>query len=71
MSLSSGVIPDPFKVAELHPALKKFYADHEQYSTFRPTSNLPLVSKVIGKAIADQSLQHVQKHDLHGFTIRL
>lgn len=65
MSLSSGVMPDPFEVAELHPALKKSNADHEQYSNFRPISNLPLVSKVIEKAIADQSIQHVQKHDLH------
>ena len=65
MSLSSGLMHDPFKVAELHPALKKPNADHEQYSNFRPISNLPLVSKIIEKAIADQFIQHVQKHDLH------
>ena len=52
-------------MAELHPALKKSNADHEQYSNFRPISNLPLVFKVIEKAIADQSIQHVQNHDLH------
>ena len=38
MSLSSRVMPDPFKVAESHPALKKTNADHKQYSNFRPIS---------------------------------
>lgn len=60
MSLSSMVMPDPFKVAESHPALKKTNADHKQFSTFRPIYNLPLVSKVIEKALADKFTQHVQ-----------
>ena len=60
VSLSSRVMPDPFKVAESHPALKKTNADHKQYSNFRPISTLPLVSKVIEKTLADKVTQHVQ-----------
>lgn len=60
MSLSSGVMPDPLRVAELNPTLKKSNVDY-----FRSISNLHLVSKVVEKAVADQLTQHVQKHDLH------
>ena len=60
MSLQTRVMPDPFKVAESHPALTKTNTDHKQYSNFRPISNLPLVSKVIEKALADKFTQHVQ-----------
>ena len=31
LSLSTGVMPDSLKVAELHPSLKKPDADHKQY----------------------------------------
>lgn len=56
MSLSSGVMPDPLRVAELNPTLKKSNVDY-----FRSISNLHLVSKVVEKAVADQLTQHVQK----------
>ena len=42
-------MPETLKVAELVPALKKHDADHEQFSNFRPISNLVMVSKVIEK----------------------
>ena len=64
LSLSTGVMPDSLKVAELHPSLKKPDADHKQYSSFRPISNLPMLSKVIEKAAADQLMQHVFNHHL-------
>ena len=43
------MMPEILKVAELVPALKKHDADHEQFSNFRPISNLVMVSKVIEK----------------------
>ena len=64
LSLSIGVMPDSLKVAELHPSLKKPDADHKQYSSFRPISNLPMLSKVIKKAAADQLIQHMFNHNL-------
>ena len=47
-------MPETLKVAELVPALKKHDADHEQFSNFRPISNLVMVSKVIEKAVSVQ-----------------
>ena len=40
LSLTSGQVPDRFKVAMLKPLLKKSEADHELFSNFRPVSNL-------------------------------
>ena len=64
LSLSSGVMPEYLKIAELRPRLKKPDADHEQYSNFRPISNLPMLSKVIEKAVADQVTRYITSHIL-------
>ncbi|XP_048578379.1 uncharacterized protein LOC125560618 [Nematostella vectensis] len=63
-SLSSGVMPDPMKVAELHPSLKKHNANHLLYPNFRPVSNLPMVFKVIEKAVAEQLTKHIVSNNL-------
>ena len=47
LSLATGIMPESLKLAELRPSLKKPDADHEEYASFRPTSNLPMVSKVV------------------------
>ena len=52
------------EVAELVPALKKHDADHEQFSNFRPISNLVMASKVIEKAVSVQLTDHVRTHHL-------
>ena len=64
LSLSTGTMPETLKVAELVPALKKHDADHEQFSNFRPISNLVRVSKVIEKAVSVQFTDHVRTHHL-------
>ena len=58
LSLSTGTMPETLKVAELVPVLKKHDADHEQFSNFRPISNLVMVSKVIEKAVSVQGTGH-------------
>ena len=57
-------MPETLKVAEPIAALKKHYADHEQFSNFRPISNLVMVSKVIEKAVSAQLTDHVRTHHL-------
>ena len=64
LSLSTGTMPETLKVAELVPVLKKYDADHEQISNFRPISNLVMVSKVIKKAVSVQLTDHVRTHHL-------
>ena len=48
--LSTGVMPDDQKTALLKPLLKKPNADFEQFSSFRPVSNLKFLSKLIEKS---------------------
>ena len=43
LSLSTGRMPNVLKVAALSPSLKKPDADFNQFSNFRPISNLTLV----------------------------
>ena len=64
MSLSTGLMPDSLKTAELHPLLKKQNADYSEHSNFRPISNLPMVSKVVEKAVAVQLTKHVTVNNL-------
>ena len=49
LSLSSRLLPKELKVALLSPILKKLNADFEQFSNFRPVSNLKFLSKLIEK----------------------
>ena len=51
LSLSSGLLPKELKVALLSPILKKLNADFEQFSNFRPVSNLKFLSKLIEKTV--------------------
>ena len=51
-------------MAELLPSLKKHDADHEIFQNFRPISNLPMVSKVVEEAVADQFTRHILTNHL-------
>ena len=54
MSLTTGNVPRHFKEAMVRPKLKNDSLDHQQFSHFRPISNLKLLSKVTEKAVACQ-----------------
>ena len=49
--LSSEVLPKKLKVALLSPFVKKLNAEFEQFSNFRPVSNLKFISKLIEKSV--------------------
>ena len=63
LSLQCGLEPDRFKVAAIKPLLKKSGADHENFSNFRPVSNLYFLSKVTEKAVAAQLTDHLNDND--------
>lgn len=44
-------MPENLKIASLRPLLKKPNADCEQFSNFRPVSNLKFLSKLVKKSI--------------------
>ena len=43
----------------LSPLLKKRDADHEEFSNFRPISNLKSISETIERAVASQLKEYV------------
>ena len=65
LSLSSGLLPKELKVALLLPLLKKLNADFEQFSNFRPVSNLKFLSKLIEKTVFVQLHNYLCENDLH------
>jgi hypothetical protein len=60
-SLQSGCncMPEKLKEAVLKPKLKKASLEYEEYTNFRPISNLKFLSKVIEKVAAGQLLEHL------------
>ena len=58
-SLESGEVPLPMKRAILSPLLKKLCLDTKLYPSFRPVSNLMLVSKATEKVAATQLWEYL------------
>ena len=54
LSLSTRSVPEDLKIASLRPLLKKPNADCEQFSNFRPVSNLKFLSKLVEKSVFAQ-----------------
>jgi len=63
-SLSLGVVPPVFKAAYITPRLKKPDLDPADVKSFRPISNLTVLSKVLESLVARQLLDHVRVHRL-------
>ena len=63
-SLETGCMPAQLKEAMLKPKLQKNNLDFEEYSNFRPISNLKYLSKIIEKAVATQSMEHLINNNL-------
>ena len=64
MSIQSASMPAALKEAMIKPKLKKDNLDSEDYSNFRPISNLKVVSKIIEKAVSCQLSDYLRDNDL-------
>ena len=64
-SLSSGDVPVSLKQATVLPLLKKQGLDSKQMKNYRPVSNLPYVSKLREKVVANQIMTYMYSTDLH------
>ena len=53
LCLSSGIFPTRFKSTVMKPLIKKPTLDYEVHKKFRSISNLPFLSKLIEKVIAE------------------
>ena len=56
-SLTSGVFPSAWKMAEITPIPKE--GDHEQTNNNRPISLLPMLSKVCEKVVLNQVVSYL------------
>ena len=54
VSLATGCVPNSLKVAVIKPLLKKPNLDPENIKNYLPISNLPFLSKILEKAVAQQ-----------------
>ena len=63
-SLETACMPVQLKEAMLKPKLKKSNLEFEEYSNFRPISNLKFLSKIIEKAVATQLMEHLVNNNL-------
>ncbi|KAI5086277.1 hypothetical protein C0J45_3325, partial [Silurus meridionalis] len=58
-SISTGYVPKSFKLAVIHPLIKKPDLDPCQLSNYRTISNLPVISKILEKVVAQQLCSHL------------
>jgi len=65
LSLTTSTVTPSMKHALVTPLLKKPSLDHQILKNFRPVSNLPFVSKVLEKVVAQQLLEHMNKNALN------
>ena len=62
VSLQHGVVSTEMKQAIITPVLKKPSLDQEEYSNYRPISNLLFLSKTCEKVVAAQLTRHLQNN---------
>jgi hypothetical protein len=65
LSLNTGIVPTLFKEAVVKPLIKKHNLDPEVLSNYRPVSNLPYLSKILERAVADQLKAYLDENELH------
>ena len=63
-SLETATMPETMKAANLEPRIKKVSMDPQEFSSFRPISNLKFTSKAIEKVVADQLCLHANSNNL-------
>jgi hypothetical protein len=63
-SLESSCVPDEYKQAQVRPLLKKDGLDINVLGNYRPVSNLPFLSKVMERVVAQQITRHMKQHQI-------
>jgi hypothetical protein len=61
LALRAGM-PELYKTSLVIPLLKKANSDCNDFSNYRPVSNLPFVSKIVERAVNLQLLHHLETH---------
>jgi len=64
MSLAAGCFPSVFKEAFITPVIKNLDLDAAQVSSYRPISNLSVISKLLERLVTKQLTDYLQSADL-------
>ena len=67
MPITDAIVPSSLKNASFSPRIKKANLNHEEFTSFRPISNLTLTSKCIEKVVATQICHHIEDITLMKF----
>jgi len=62
-SLSAGYVPSSQKTAYITPHLKKRGLDRAENKNYRPVSNLPFISKLLEKVVANQLNEYLEHNN--------
>ena len=65
LSLKTGTMPSKLKLSVIKPLIKKLSLPSEEFSSFRPISNLKFLSKAIEKIVSLQLVAHLEKNGLY------
>jgi len=63
-SFEHGVVPSSMKSANITPILKEAYLDSSDPKSYRPISNISVLSKLLEHLISKQLVTHLRKNDL-------
>ena len=64
-SLTTGVVPQMLKIAQVIPRLKKPSLDPDMLQNYRPVSNIPFLSKILEKIVVKQLNNYLTANNLH------
>ena len=64
-SIRQARFPSQLKTALIKPNLKEESSDHDILANYRPVSNLPVMSKILEKAILSQLNRYLESESLH------
>ena len=63
-SFSEGIFPKAWKSAQITPLLKKPSLDHNVASSYRPISNLPVLSKLSQRLVLNRVMSYLNNSNL-------
>jgi hypothetical protein len=63
-SLVTGVFPTTFKKGIICPLIKKHSLDHDEFSSYRPITNIAFPSKVLERVSATQTMNYLLENNL-------
>ena len=64
-SIAQAAFPSQLKSALIKPNLKDESSDHDILSNYRPVSNIPIISKILERAILSQLNHFIESKSLH------